>query len=78
MRASTIASALDALESLEDPLLCWGVVDGGLTDDELVSALDKVILDAGELESPEDLAEMLQQRGLITYDDSASPGIWRT
>ena len=42
MRASTVARALDALESLEDPLLCWGVVDGGLTDDELVNALDKV------------------------------------
>ena len=78
MKASTIASALDALESLEDPLLCWGVVDGGLTDDELIEALDKVILDAGELESPEDLAEILQQRGLLAHDDSASPGLWRT
>lgn len=78
MKASTIANALDALESREDPLLCWGVVDGGLTDEELVETLDSVILDAGELESPEDLAEILQERGLLAYDDSASPGIWRT
>ena len=56
MKASTIANALDALESREDPLLCWGVVDGGLTDDELIETLDSVILDAGELESPEDLS----------------------
>lgn len=78
MKASTIASALDALESREDPLLCWGVVDGGLTDDELIETLDRVILDAGELESTEDLAEILQQRGLITYDDSTFPCVWRT
>ncbi|MGY2129382.1 protein DpdJ [Blastococcus sp. SYSU DS0617] len=78
MKQSTISSALDALESLEDPLLCWGVVDGGLTDDELIQVLDRVILDAGEFDTPDDLAEILQQQGLLVYDDSASPGLWRT
>ncbi|MGY1780306.1 protein DpdJ [Geodermatophilus sp. SYSU D01036] len=78
MRQSTITKALDALESLEDPLLCWGVVDGGLTDEELVEVLDRVILDAGDLETPDDLAETLHEQGLIVYDDSASPGLWRT
>ncbi|MFF2345094.1 protein DpdJ [Pseudarthrobacter sp. NPDC058119] len=70
--------ALDALEALEDPLLCWGVVDGGLTDDELMRALDSVILRAGGLETPEELAEILQQKGLILGDDSTSPPLWRT
>jgi hypothetical protein len=70
--------ALDALEALEDPLLCWGVVDGGLTDEELLQALDQVLLATGELGAPEELAEILQQRGLILCDDSTSPQLWRT
>lgn len=78
MKESTIMRALDALEALEDPLLCWGVVDGGLTNEELLLALDQVLLQAGELESPEELAEILQQRGLIRCDDFASPPLWRS
>ena len=78
MKKSTVRRALDALEALEDPLLCWGVVDGGLTDTELARILDQVIIDAGELDSPEDLAETLQQQGLIVRDDSVIPALWRT
>lgn len=78
MKNATVFRALDALEALEDPLLCWGVVDGGLTDDELMHALDQVILESGELGGPEELAEALQQQGLILCDDSRSPALWRT
>lgn len=78
MKESTLRKALDALESLEDPLLSWGVVDGGLTEDELMDTLDEVVLEAGEFETPDELAQALQQRGLITYDDSRSPALWRT
>lgn len=78
MRQSTVLQALDALETLEDPLLCWGVVDGGLTDDELMRVLDEIILKTGEFGSTEDLAEILLQQGLILCDDSVSPQLWRT
>src|SRR6476620_4866268 len=78
MKNTTVLRALDALEALEDPLLCWGVVDGGLTDDELMHALDQVILESGEIGGPEELAEALQQQGLILCDDSRSPALWRT
>lgn len=78
MKPTTITQALDALEALEDPLLAWGVVDGGLVEEELLRALDRVLLQAGELAAPEDLADALQHQGLITYDDSVSPGLWRT
>lgn len=78
MKKSTVRRALDTLEAQEDPLLCWGVVDGGLTDDELMQVLDQVILETGELGTPEELAEMLQYEGLILCDDSASPPLWRT
>lgn len=78
MKKSTVRRALDALEALEDPLLCWGVVDGGLTDDEVMHVLDQVTLETGELGTPEELAEILQQQGLILRDDAASPPLWRT
>lgn len=70
--------ALNALEALEDPLLAWGVVDGGLTEEELLDALDSAILQAGEFGDPVELAELLQDRGLILRDDSVSPPLWRT
>lgn len=78
MKKTTVLQALDALEALEDPLMCWGVVDGGLTEEELLRALDQVILKVGEFGSPEDLAEILLQQGLILCDDSVSPPLWRT
>lgn len=78
MKKLTVLRALDAIEALEDPLLCWGVVDGGLTDDELTRALDQVLLETTELGTPEELAETLQEQGLILCDDSVSPALWRT
>lgn len=78
MKRSILLRALDSLEALEDPLLCWGVVDGGLTDEELFSVLDQVMLEAAELETPEELAELLQQQHLIFRDISVSPPVWRT
>lgn len=78
MKKSTVRRALDALEAREDPLLCWGVVDGGLNDHELMQVLDQVILDSGELGTPEELAEILQHQGLVLCDDSTSPPLWRT
>ena len=35
MSPTLLTRILDRLESLEDPLLCWGVVDGGFSTDEL-------------------------------------------
>ena len=78
MNAATIARAIDALEALEDPLLCWGIVDGGLIEQEFLRTLDQVLLASGELGTPEELAEILQHRGLVVSDDSVSPHLWRT
>lgn len=78
MTETTVTRALDALEALEDPLLSWGVVDGGLTSEELLATLDRVLMQSQELSLPEELAEKLQSLGLIFYDDSRSPGLWRT
>lgn len=78
MKKSTLIRALNSLEALEDPLLCWGFVDGGLTENELMQALDQVLLQSGELGTPDELANELQQQALILCDDSGSSPVWRT
>ncbi|MFB8073563.1 protein DpdJ [Streptomyces californicus] len=69
---------LDVLEAHEDPLLSWGVVDGGFTDDELHTLVAQVLLGNAQPDSAEEAIEELDEQGLITKDTAASPPRWRT
>jgi hypothetical protein len=69
---------LDDLEAREDPLLYWGVVDGGFNDEELRNLVDQALLAAGSLETVEDVIDAMVQKGLITRDVATSPPRWRT
>ncbi|MGW1802221.1 protein DpdJ [Streptomyces sp. NPDC001984] len=69
---------LDVLEAHEDPLLSWGVVDGGFTDDELHTLVDGVLVKSGELATAQETIEALDHKGLIIRDAAASPPRWRT
>ena len=70
---------LDRLESLEDPLLCWGVVDGGFSTDELREVVDKELANSQEWDlSSDDVIEAMTSRALLVHDSSVSPARWRT
>ncbi|MDX3106013.1 protein DpdJ [Nonomuraea angiospora] len=69
---------LDVLEAHEDPLLSWGVVDGGFTDDELHALVDDVLIKSGELITVQDAIDALDRKGMIIRDAAASPPRWRT
>lgn len=69
---------LDHLESGEDPLLSWGVVDGGFTRDELLARINKWLLKHDPLGDAEDILQDLKRRGLAFRDDSTVPERWRT
>ncbi|MFC8235886.1 protein DpdJ [Streptomyces sp. NPDC057284] len=69
---------LDVLEAHEDPLLSWGVVDGGFTEGELHALVDDVLMTSGALDTAQEAIEALDHKGLIIRDPSASPPRWRT
>jgi hypothetical protein len=69
---------LDVLEAHEDPLLSWGVVDGGFTDDELHTLVEDVLVKSGELATAQEAIEALDHKGMIIRDAAASPPRWRT
>ncbi|MFI6817226.1 protein DpdJ [Nonomuraea sp. NPDC050328] len=69
---------LDVLEAHEDPLLSWGVVDGGFTDDELHALVDLVLNESGALTAAQDVIDALDHKGMIIRDAAASPPRWRT
>ena len=48
MNPELLTRILDRLESLEDPLLCWGVVDGGFSTDELREVVDEELANSHE------------------------------
>ncbi|SKC66406.1 protein DpdJ [Krasilnikoviella flava] len=79
MSTELVLRILDRLEALEDPLLCWGVVDGGFSTDELRHEVadELVRSQVWDLEA-DDLIEEMSSRGLIVHDSSASPARWRT
>lgn len=78
MTPETESEILDVLEAHEDPLLSWGVVDGGFTDDELHTHVDDVLMERGELDTAQEAIEALEDKGLIIRDDAVSPSRWRT
>ena len=79
MNPALLTRILDRLESLEDPLLCWGVVDGGFSTDELRQVIGDELTSSHEWDrSADDVIEAMTTRALLVYDSSASPGRWRT
>lgn len=79
MNPELLTGILDRLESLEDPLLCWGVVDGGFSTDELRNVISEELLARHEWDlSADDVIEAMTARALLVHDSSASPGRWRT
>jgi hypothetical protein len=69
---------LELLEAREDPLLSWGIVDGGLTEDELISVVESWAMKSAVFDDVWDLIESLQERGLVFRDNSVDPPLWRT
>lgn len=66
LRPESIAGFLGELEHLEAPLLSWGVVDGGLSEQE-VAERARTFLDHAELPDVDewDLIDELQRRGVL-------------
>ncbi|MEV6416166.1 protein DpdJ [Kribbella sp. NPDC051718] len=69
---------LDMLEAREDPLLCWGIVDGGFSDSELEDLIERALTETNALDVVEDVIESLEAKGLIVRDASVDPPRWRT
>ncbi|GAA5192474.1 hypothetical protein GCM10023322_52150 [Rugosimonospora acidiphila] len=69
---------LEAVEAREDPLLSWGIVDGGLATHELITLVDDLLLRNGDLRDADEVMEDLLQRGLIVRDDTATTTLWRS
>ncbi|WP_404314140.1 protein DpdJ [Prescottella equi] len=69
---------LGVLESLEDPLLSWGVVDGGLSEEELHNHVRGWGMRNAPFDAVEDIVAELVHHGFIFRDDAADPPRWRT
>lgn len=78
MEPPKLLELLGALESLEDPLLSWGVVDGGLSDDEFRRCVRDWGLKHAPFDEVDDLVGALLEHGLVFLDDSTDPPRWRT
>ncbi|TDW18959.1 protein DpdJ [Kribbella kalugense] len=79
MNPTLLTRVLDRLESLEDPLLCWGVVDGGFSDDELREVIERELTESREWElDAEAVIEAMKARALLIYDPNTAPPRWRT
>lgn len=63
MEAPELLELLGSLESLEDPLLSWGVVDGGLSDEELRRCVRDWGLKHAPFEEVDDLVRALLEHG---------------
>jgi hypothetical protein len=64
-----IARIIDALESREDRLLAWGVVDGAFSRSEVEAVVqevcDEALEERGEILDPEDVIEQLLRTGML-------------
>ncbi|GAA2745366.1 hypothetical protein GCM10009868_26600 [Terrabacter aerolatus] len=79
MNSALLTRILDRLESLEDPLLCWGIVDGGFSTEELRQVIADELTSSHEWDlSADDIIEAMTTRALLLHDSSASPSRWRT
>jgi ATP-dependent helicase Lhr and Lhr-like helicase len=68
---------LDSLEREELPLLSWGLVDGGFSDDELLDRLDAIAESYGDTRSAEGIRDSLHARALLTHL-SLPNSMWRS
>lgn len=73
-----LGGLLSRLEDLELPLLAWGVVDGFLSEDDVIRAIDEqriVEFAAGrtDVPSPEEYLEVLVDRGLLFRQPTGDP-----
>lgn len=79
MNPTLLTRILDRLESLEDPLLCWGVVDGGFSADELRKVISDELTASHEWDlGADDIIEAMTAQALLVHDSSSSPARWRT
>lgn len=79
MNPSLLTRILDRLESLEDPLLCWGVVDGGFSTDELRNVIRDELTASRQWDlGADDIIEAMTVRALLVHDSNSSPARWRT
>lgn len=79
MNTDLLTRILDRLESLEDPLLCWGVVDGGFSTEELRGVIDQELANSQEWGlSSDDIIDAMTSRALLVHDSNVSPARWRT
>ncbi|MGA5537821.1 protein DpdJ [Mycolicibacterium nivoides] len=69
---------LDVIESHEDALLSWGVVDGGLSIDELHQIVLEWTLAHDPFGDVDAIIEEMQDHGLLFYDDALEPPRWRS
>src|SRR6266545_3952273 len=58
---ANLLAVLDQLERLESPLLTWGCVDGGFTEDEVIGVAEALGADDGE----DTLDELLASRHML-------------
>ncbi|MFD6677671.1 protein DpdJ [Rhodococcus zopfii] len=78
MEVRKLLELLGTLESFEDPLLSWGVVDGGLSDEEFRRCIRDWGLKHAPFDEVDDLVGALLEHGLVFFDDSIDPPRWRT
>jgi hypothetical protein len=69
---------LDELERREEPLLSWGVVDGGFSEDEVLEIADAWLARQGPLGDPREVVDDLERAGLLFRDAGSLPTRWRT
>lgn len=66
---TVVARIIDALESREDRLLAWGVVDGAFSRSEVEAVVQgicrEVLEEEGEILDPEDVIEQLLRTGML-------------
>ncbi|GAW49256.1 DEAD/DEAH box helicase domain protein [Nocardioides sp. PD653] len=78
MNEERLGDLLSRLEDLELPLLAWGVVDGFLSEDDVIKAIDEQRIAefaAGSTEVPaaEEYLEVLVDRGLLFRQPTGDP-----
>lgn len=78
MTSDLHARLLDRLEALEDPLLCWGVVDGGFSEGELRAYIAQELMQSGSLDDVDDVIDAMSEQALLVQDLTVSPARWRT
>lgn len=63
----SVEIALGTLEKLEFPSLVWGFVDSYVTEDQLLTAIEKAFVASAIAVDPEDSVAVLEERKLVRY-----------